>query len=229
VTINALITNTGDVIGSHEVILSIDDLVEATEQVVDLAGGASQQISFTITRETAGVYTISVHGTTGTLVVTEVDGPESAISLFRARPIYEAGIGVITFARIDYQINESYYSMLFSQLEAELVLKVSLDNEPLEEVILISSGQTEPAMSIEGLEYAPAGGWTSGIYTFQAELRTDDGVVETSPAEKLVITPAAAAGVASWATLGEIIGAVLIIALFVMLFILHRNRDMLRA
>jgi len=229
VTISVLVTNTGDVTGSYDVTLSINGAVEATEQVVDLASGASQEVAFAVTKETAGVYTVSVNGTTGSLVVGEADLLESTITLFKIRPIYEADTGVITFIRIDCQINEAYHSMLFSQLGAELVLKVGLDDEPLEEVILISPEQSEPTMSIDGLNYVPAEGWKAGIYTFQAELRTGDGVVETSPAEELVITAAAAAGVASWATLGEIIGGVLIIALFAMLFILYRNRDMLRA
>jgi hypothetical protein len=229
VTISVLITNTGDIAGSYDVILSINDVVEASESIVELAGGASQEVAFTVTREAAGVYAVSVNGATGSLVVREPDVLEPAITSFKIRPIYEVDTGVITFTRIDCQINEAYHSMLFSQLGAELVLKVSLDGEPLEEVILISSEEAEPVTSIDNLHYAPAEGWTAGIYTFQAELRTDDGVVETSPTEELVITAAAAAGIASWATLGELIGGVLIIALFAMLFILHRNRDMLRA
>jgi hypothetical protein len=229
VTINALITNTGKANGSYDVTLSIDDVVEATESIVNLAGGTSQEVTFTITMETAGVYTVNVNGTTGTLVVNNAYEPEAAIELFGITPNYESDTGVITFTRVDYGINESYYSMLFSQPDVELILKVGLDDEPLEEVVLIASGQAEPDMSSGSVNYIPAESWTSGTYTFQAELRTSEGVIEVSPPVRLIITPAVAAGVASWATLGEIIGGVLIISLLAVLLILHRNRDMLRA
>ena len=203
--------------------------MEVTESIVDLAGEASQEATFTITRETAGVYTVNVNGTTGTLVVSDVEESAAAIELFSITPNSESDTGVITFARADYGIYESYYSTLFSELDAELILKVGLGSEALEEVTLIASGQSEPDMSTGSLNYIPAEGWTNGTYTFQAELRTGEGVIETSPPVRLIITPAAAAGVASWATLGEIIGGVLIIALLAVLLILHRNRDMLRA
>jgi hypothetical protein len=229
VTINALVTNTGEADGSYDVTLSIDDVVEATERIVDLAGGASQEVTFTITRETTGVYTVDVNGTTGTLVVNNAYEPEAAIGLFGITPNYESDTGVITFTRVDYGINESYYSMLFSQPDIELILKVDLNDKPLEEVVLIASGQSEPDMSSGSVNYIPAESWTSGTYTFQAELRTSEGVIEVSPPVRLIITPATAAGVASWATLGEIIGGVLIISLLAVLLILHRNRDMLRA
>ena len=229
VTINALITNTGEAGGSYNVTLSIDDVVEAIESIVDLAGGASQEVSFTITREDVGVYLIDVNGTTGTLVVNNAYKPEAAIELFGITPSYESDTGVITSTRVDYGINESYYATLFSQPGIELVLEVGLDDEPLEEVILIASGQSEPDMRTGSLSYVPVESWTSGTYTFQAELRTSEGVIEVSPPVRLIITPATAAGVASWATLGEIIGGVLIISLLAVLLILHRNRDMLRA
>jgi len=228
VTISALITNTGDATGSHDVILSIDGVVQATESIIDLAGGASQEVAFNIVRESAGVYTVNVNGTTGIIVVSGAGESELAISLFGITPNCESDTGVITFARIDYGINESYYLTLFSQLDTELILKAGLGDEPPEEVTLIASGQSEPDMSTGSLNYIPTGGWTSGTYTFQAELRTGEGVIEISPPVRLIITPAAAAGVASWATLGEIIGGVLIIALLAILLILHRNRDMLR-
>jgi hypothetical protein len=229
VTISVLVTNMGDATGSYDVVLSIDDVVTAAKSIVDLAGGASQEVAFTITADNVGVFTVSVNDATGTLVVSDAGEPSTAIELFDITPDYESDTGVINFARVDYGIYESYYSTLFSQLNAELVLIVGLDGEPLEEVTLITPGQSEPYMSTSSLIYTPPEGWTSATYSFQAELRTDEGVIETSPPVRLIITPVAAAGVASWATLGEIIGGVLIIALLAVLLILHRNRDMLRS
>jgi hypothetical protein len=229
VTVNALITNIGDTTGSHDVTLSINGTAVDTESIINLAGGESQLITFNITREIAGDYTVDINGTMDTLIINEATKPETVIGLFNIIPYYESDTGVITSATIYYGIHESYYSTLFSQLDTELVLKVGLGSESLEEVILIAAGQPEPDTSTGSLSYVPAEGWMSGTYTFQLELRTGDGVIETCPPVRLIITPAVAASVTSWATLGEIIGGALIIAQLLVLLILHRNRDMLRA
>jgi hypothetical protein len=68
VTISVLATNTGDLIGSYEVTLKMDDVVVATKEVT-LIGGASQEVTFTTTKDVAGTYTVDVNGLTGEFVV----------------------------------------------------------------------------------------------------------------------------------------------------------------
>ena len=68
VTISTVVTNTGDLSGSYEVTLKIDDVVVATEDVT-LAGGDSQKVTFTTTRDVAGTYTVNVNGLSGAFVV----------------------------------------------------------------------------------------------------------------------------------------------------------------
>ena len=70
VTIMALITNTGDLSGSHEVALKIDDVTEETNEVT-LDGGDSQTVTFTVTRDTVGTYTVNVNNLTGSFKVKE--------------------------------------------------------------------------------------------------------------------------------------------------------------
>ena len=67
-TVSAIITNTGDLEGSHEVILTVNESATATEEVT-LAGRASQELSFTLQPDAAGTYTISIGGVTATLIV----------------------------------------------------------------------------------------------------------------------------------------------------------------
>ena len=74
VTINVLVTNTGDVTDSYEVTLKIDEVLVATEEVT-LASSASQTVTFTTTADIAGTYAITVDGLSGTFVVTEVTPP----------------------------------------------------------------------------------------------------------------------------------------------------------
>ena len=68
VTISTLVTNTGDLTGSYEVTLKIDNIVVATKDVT-LDGGASQGVSFTISKDVTATYAISVNGLAGTFTV----------------------------------------------------------------------------------------------------------------------------------------------------------------
>jgi len=59
VTVSTLVTNTGDLTGSYEVTLKIDNVAVATREVT-LTGGASQKVFFLTSRDTAGTYTANV-------------------------------------------------------------------------------------------------------------------------------------------------------------------------
>ncbi len=68
VTISALVTNTGDLAGKYKVTLKIDNVAVATKEIT-LAGGASEEITFTTTEDVAGTYTVNVDGLSGSFVV----------------------------------------------------------------------------------------------------------------------------------------------------------------
>ncbi len=68
ITISVLITNTGDLTGSYEATLKIDNVVVATKEVT-LVGGASQRVTFTTAKDIAGTYTVTVDGLSGTFEV----------------------------------------------------------------------------------------------------------------------------------------------------------------
>ena len=74
VSISATVTNTGDLAGSYEVTLRINDAVIATKEVT-LAGLASQKVTFTTTRDAAGSYAVSVDGLSGTFTVKAAPPP----------------------------------------------------------------------------------------------------------------------------------------------------------
>lgn len=61
VTVSASITNTGDLSGSYNVTLRINDLKLQTKNVT-VGGGDSQTISFTVTPDIIGEYTVEVNG-----------------------------------------------------------------------------------------------------------------------------------------------------------------------
>lgn len=74
VTISVLVTNTGNLAGSYEVTLKIDDVVVASEGVT-LAAGGSETVTFTAAKDTADTYSVDVNGLGGSFTVIEEAAP----------------------------------------------------------------------------------------------------------------------------------------------------------
>ena len=68
VTITVLVANTGGESGSYTVVLKIGGVKEA-EETVTIAAGEGQDVSFNVTREEAGSYTVAVDGLSGSFTV----------------------------------------------------------------------------------------------------------------------------------------------------------------
>jgi len=65
---DALVTNTGDITGTYEVTLKIDDVAVATKSVA-LAGGAIEKVTFATSKVVGGTYSVDLNGLLGTFVV----------------------------------------------------------------------------------------------------------------------------------------------------------------
>ena len=70
IAISALVKNTGEKMGILRVILKIDGKVEQVEYIA-LDPGASKEVSFTTSRDTAGSYAVDVNGLTGSFTIKE--------------------------------------------------------------------------------------------------------------------------------------------------------------
>ena len=68
VTIRALVTNSGNLEGTYQVILEIDNKVVET-QGVTLAGGASDIVTFKISENIADIYSVNINGLSGSFTV----------------------------------------------------------------------------------------------------------------------------------------------------------------
>ncbi len=68
VKISLSVTNTGDLSGSYTVSLKINNTV-VDSKVVTLAGGASQTVIFTTTKDVGGTYNVSIDSLSGTFTV----------------------------------------------------------------------------------------------------------------------------------------------------------------
>ncbi|HXY74632.1 MAG TPA: CARDB domain-containing protein, partial [Dehalococcoidales bacterium] len=67
-TVTATVTNTGELAGSTTVVLKLNGNVLTTKDL-SLAGGASQGVTFNVSKDVAGTYTINVNGQSSTLIV----------------------------------------------------------------------------------------------------------------------------------------------------------------
>ena len=71
VTISVNVANTGGETGTYIVTLKIDDVVEASQEV-SIDAGASQEVTFTVSKDVAKTYSVDVNGLVGgTFVVME--------------------------------------------------------------------------------------------------------------------------------------------------------------
>ena len=68
VTVSAMVTNTGEVTGSHTLILRVKGLAES-QQEITLGPGKTQNIDFQIIKDTPGFYPVSLENWTGKFVV----------------------------------------------------------------------------------------------------------------------------------------------------------------
>ena len=62
VSISAVVTNNGGSKGSYTLVLKINNEVEGTEHIADLAAGGSQTVTFAVTKDVAGDYIIDLNG-----------------------------------------------------------------------------------------------------------------------------------------------------------------------
>ncbi len=70
VTISLLVANTGGKSGSYEVTLKIDGVVAATQEVT-VSARFSKEVTFTISKDIVGTYSVDVNGLTDSFTVKE--------------------------------------------------------------------------------------------------------------------------------------------------------------
>lgn len=73
VTISVTVSNVGDLPGNYDLVLKVDDQIVETREIT-LAGKENRRVTFTMSRDVAGTYEVSVNGRSGLLRV----NPESA-------------------------------------------------------------------------------------------------------------------------------------------------------
>ena len=80
VTLSVIVINTGDLTGIYDVVLNINSTA-VQDKSVTLKGGESQTVSFTVTRDTGGVYIVNIGILSGSFTVKEPEGKAVAASV----------------------------------------------------------------------------------------------------------------------------------------------------
>jgi hypothetical protein len=96
-------------------------------------------------------------------------------------PNYRTETEELAFAQLVYTIKNLYRPVD----SAEVILHVSFDGDPLDEVSLVSLSPLEMGRLGLNYNYIPAAGWESGSYGFRLELELD-GATYATTAEKLL-------------------------------------------
>ena len=93
VDVSVIVTNTGDLTGSYEVSLKINDMIVQAEEVT-LDGGGSKTVSFSVTSDTIGEYNVDISGLLGTFEVKAPKPPAPATFTTSALTISPAEVNV---------------------------------------------------------------------------------------------------------------------------------------
>jgi len=209
VNTSVLVANTGGESGSYTVVLKIDGVKES-EKRVTVAAGDSQTVSFSVTREEAGSYTITVDGLSSSFaVVPVVVPPEPAafsVSYLSVSPRLEVEPGetvTITVMVANTGGESGSYTV---------VLKIDGVKEADETVTVAAGDSQDVSFSVtreEADSYTVAVDGLSGSFTVVAPEEEEE--VPTKP------------GI-NWPLIGGIIGGVVVVAGLLYYFLVFRRR-----
>jgi hypothetical protein len=231
VDISVVVTNTGELAGSYQASLEIND-IEVQTKGVTVGGGGSVTVTFGFIPDTYGLFHVDIGGLPGSFevepepppLVTEAATTPPEVTNFSATLNYDESTHKLVYARIVYQINQAYDSISGTRL----VMTVFHDGEFLEQIPLLTLSQLQDDGRTGQLYYVPSAGWKIGEYSFRAELYEGENLIQDTPLEKMTVTPESVTKIISWWTLGAVIGVAMILIIAFLCVVIYRRRDMLK-
>ena len=128
--------------------------------------------------------------------------------------------GEFAFAKVDYAINNIYQPLK----DVTVVLKVSLEDEPVDETELISLPTLDVGrMGGAGYNYIPSQGWQHGTYIFKIELYSQGDIYAQSQEVQMLAEPVKESAPGNWLLIGGIIAGVAIIGVVAYLVVRRRR------
>jgi len=217
VNISVLVANTGGEAGSYQVTLVINDLVEATKKVT-VRAGLSKEVTFSVTKEEADTYEVTVDGLSGSFTVVApvvVVPPEPAdfsVSSLSVSPRLEVESGetvTITVSVANTGGKSGSYSVL---------LKINGVKETDRTVTVAAGESQEVSFSVTREE---AGSYTVDVDGLSGSFTVVAPPEEEEEEEEVLTEP----GI-NWPLIGAIIGGVIVVGLIIY-FLVFRRRGLL--
>jgi hypothetical protein len=225
VTISALVSNSGDCSGSCEVVLEVDDVIKATQQVT-LAGCTSQRVTFTTASDVAGTCMVRVNGLPGTFLVKAPPAlPKPAAFTASALAISPAEVEIGETVTISASVANT------GELEGTygVILKIDGAVAAIKDVTLAGGSSQDVTFTISkdaAKTYEVRIDSMTGTFTVKpkplpAPVTTPEPITPVTPTPSLP----AAEPTTNWALIGGIIGVVVVLALVASLIILRRSKQ----
>lgn len=135
-------------------------------------------------------------------------------------PNYQKEGGKLAFVQIVYTVRNLYQRVA----KGEVILEVSRDEAPLEELSLAALSPLDIGRVGLKYNYIPSAGWVDGSYRFKLQLKLDGKPYATTLVERLEVSGGGVAGGGmSPAVIGGIVAAVMVVA-GVLFFLVRRRR-----
>jgi hypothetical protein len=200
VTIGVQVANNGDLAGSSNLTLKVNNVSVATKDI-SVAGGTTQTVQFTVTQDAGGTYNVDVNGLTGTFTVKPTATPAafttSALSISPAEAEIGETVTISILVTNDGDLSGTYK------------VTAKIDGVALPSKDITVAGHTSQQVTFTTSK-AIAGTYTvtidgqSGTFTVKSTL---------PPPPTMVI---------NWWLIGGIIAGVVVIAVLISLFIRRR-------
>jgi hypothetical protein len=198
VTISVQVINNGDLAGSSNLTLKVNNVYVASKDVL-LAGGATQSVEFTVTEDVGGTYNVDVNGLTGTFTVKLPSTPAtftlSALSISPAVADIGQTVTISILVTNDGDLSGTY----------RVIAKIDGVALPFKEITV--AGHTSQQVTFTTMKA------TAGTYTV-----TIDGQSGTFTVGPTLPPPT----VINWWLIGGIICGIVIIAVIVLLTVRRR-------
>jgi hypothetical protein len=120
ITVTTSVANTGDLTGSYNIILMVDDVFVDNKEVT-VPGGTNKVVTFELSKDTIGSYSVGVNGLSGSFVVEAIESEADQPTLIPER----SDVPELT-AVLDIPASKDYGWLLISSITVAILLGLAL-------------------------------------------------------------------------------------------------------
>jgi len=202
VNVSVVVTNTGDMSGTYDVPLKIDNVLVETRKVT-LSAGGRETVAFTIARDAAGTYTVNIGGLTGTFKVKAPAG--LTVKSLTASPSDVYVGDSVTFS-------VSLFNTGDTSVSQALALKIN-DIEAETRAIALAGGASETITFTRTVN--TPGTYTASVGALSVIFTVKPGSLPASPAPESFASLVSQVTSSSWFMWGGIAAGIVLVLLII--------------